>query len=150
MKKLGTGKINNQDIADLCASFQQAAGDILIDRCKNALTQFQSIYPAGNTLVVAGGVAANKSIGKHLTDLKNMKKLNLLCHLQNLCTDNAAMIAWAGLELLKSGQNSSLNFKPGHAGHLIQMLQLLLVPVLRLKFNLDEDDLAIFTQQRHK
>lgn len=112
IEELGTGKINNQDIADLCASFQQAAGDILFDRCKNALAQFQSIYPTGNTLVVAGGVAANKSIKKHLTDLKSSEKIELIVPPAKLCTDNAAMIAWAGLELLKSGQNSSLNFKP--------------------------------------
>lgn len=112
IEELDTSKINNQDIADLCASFQQAAGDILVDRCKNALAQFQSIYPTGNTLVVAGGVAANKSIKKHLTDLKNSEKIELIVPPAKLCTDNAAMIAWAGLELLKSGQNSSLNFKP--------------------------------------
>ena len=112
IEEIGTDNINNQDIADLCASFQQAVGDVLVDRCKNALTQFQSIYPTGNTLVVAGGVAANKSIEKRLTELKNIEKIQLLVPPANLCTDNAAMIAWAGLELLKSGQNSSLNFKP--------------------------------------
>jgi N6-L-threonylcarbamoyladenine synthase len=112
IENLGNDNMDNQDIADLCASFQQAAGDILIDRCKNGLNQFKSIYPTGNTLVVAGGVAANKSIGKRLAELKHTENIQLIIPPTELCTDNAAMIAWAGIEQLKSGNTSSLDFKP--------------------------------------
>ena len=112
IEELGNNNMNSQDIADLCASFQQAAGDVLIDRCRNGLNQFKSIYPTGNTLVVAGGVAANKSIGKRLADLKHTENIQLIIPPTELCTDNAAMIAWAGIEQLKSGHTSSLNFKP--------------------------------------
>jgi N6-L-threonylcarbamoyladenine synthase len=112
IEKLGNDGMSSQDIADLCASFQQAAGDILIDRCKNGLNQFKSIYPTGNTLVVAGGVAANKSIGKRLAELKHTENIQLIIPPTELCTDNAAMIAWAGIEQLKSGNTSSLDFKP--------------------------------------
>ena len=112
IEKLGNDNMSSQDIADLCASFQQAVGDVLIDRCKNALNQFRSIYPAGNTLVVAGGVAANKSIGERLTELKNDENFRLVVPPAEFCTDNAAMIAWAGIEQLKFGNTNSLNFKP--------------------------------------
>ena len=112
IEQLGNGNMSGQDIADLCASFQQAAGDILIDRCKNGLNQFRNIYPAGNTLVIAGGVAANKSIGQRLNELKHTENIQLIIPPAKLCTDNAAMIAWAGIEQLESGNASSLDFKP--------------------------------------
>jgi N6-L-threonylcarbamoyladenine synthase len=112
IEQIGSGNMNSQDIADLCASFQRAAGDVLIDRCKNGLNQFRSIYPTGNILVVAGGVAANKSIGKRLAELKHTENIQLIIPPTELCTDNAAMIAWAGIEQLKSGNTSSLDFKP--------------------------------------
>jgi N6-L-threonylcarbamoyladenine synthase len=112
IEQIGSGNMNSQDIADLCASFQRAAGDVLIDRCKNGLNQFRSIYPTGNILVVAGGVAANKSIGNRLAELKHTENIQLIIPPTELCTDNAAMIAWAGIEKFKSGHTSSLDFKP--------------------------------------
>ncbi len=111
IEKLGNN-INDQDISDLCASFQRAAGDILTDRCKNALEQFQNIYPSGNTMVIAGGVAANKSIGTSLIKLADIENIQLIIPPAKFCTDNAAMIAWAGIEKLKSGHTDALNFKP--------------------------------------
>ncbi|MDP7599916.1 MAG: tRNA (adenosine(37)-N6)-threonylcarbamoyltransferase complex transferase subunit TsaD, partial [Rhodospirillales bacterium] len=66
----GEEKMSDQDVADLCASFQSAVGDVLIDRCQNALRQFRERYPNGNTLVVAGGVAANQTLAKRLADLE--------------------------------------------------------------------------------
>lgn len=108
----GEEKMSDQDVADLCASFQSAAGDVLIDRCQNALRQFREHYPNGNKLVVAGGVAANQTLAKRLADLEISENTRLIVPPAQLCTDNAAMIAWAGLERLKAGHSDLLDFKP--------------------------------------
>jgi len=112
IEKLGLGNMSNQDISDLCASFQEAAGDVLIDRCQHAISEFRNIYPDGNNLVIAGGVAANQSIKKRLAELINTENIQLHVPPAQFCTDNAAMIAWAGIEKLKYGYTSPLDFKP--------------------------------------
>jgi len=98
--------------ADLAASFQRAVGETLMDRCKNAIYQFMKEYPAGNTLVLAGGVAANKYLRTRLTELTDKAGMKLVAPPLELCTDNAAMIAWAGLERFRLGQQDALDFKP--------------------------------------
>jgi N6-L-threonylcarbamoyladenine synthase len=110
--KLSLNAMSDQDVADLCASFQQAVGDVLIDRCRNALGQFKKLHPKGNTLVVAGGVAANKTLGARLSELEVAENIKLVIPPAKLCTDNAAMVAWAGLEHLQAGNFNSLDFKP--------------------------------------
>ncbi|HTR83336.1 MAG TPA: tRNA (adenosine(37)-N6)-threonylcarbamoyltransferase complex transferase subunit TsaD [Reyranella sp.] len=90
-------------IADLCASFQRTVGDVLADRCANALAIARS-----DTLVVAGGVAANVYLRGRLESLGP----KLVAPPIKLCTDNGAMIAWAGLEHLRLGQSDSLDFRP--------------------------------------
>jgi N6-L-threonylcarbamoyladenine synthase len=112
IEQLGGADMSDQDVADLCASFQQAAGDVLIDRCKNALGQFRKLHPGGNTLVVAGGVAANQTLGTRLAELEISENIKLVVPPPALCTDNGAMIAWAGLEQLRSGISDPLDFKP--------------------------------------
>jgi len=112
VEKFGHDDMSEKDIADICASFQQAVGDVLIDRCKNGISQFRVLYPEGNTLVIAGGVAANKNLRERLTILENSENIQLLAPPTNLCTDNAAIIAWAGLEQLQFGNYNSLDFKP--------------------------------------
>lgn len=83
------------DIADLCASFQATVADILCDRITTALPQF-----SGRHLVVAGGVAANRMLAERLQILARNNGLHFTAPPVRLCTDNAAMIAWAGLERL--------------------------------------------------
>jgi len=119
------------DIADLCAAFQIAVGDILSDRCghaieifrerKRAITPPDSCTDSGtgtstgtdapkDTLVVAGGVAANRHIRKTLNDLTRGVGMAFICPPVSLCSDNAAMIAWAGAERLKLGLTDTMDF----------------------------------------
>ena len=87
------------DDADIAAAFQQAAIDCVIDRTRRALLL---AGPVG-ALVVAGGVAANRAVRKALERLADDHGLRFVAPPPVLCTDNAAMIAWAGLERLAAG-----------------------------------------------
>jgi N6-L-threonylcarbamoyladenine synthase len=86
--------------ADIAAAFQQAAIDCVIDRSRRALAEAGEV----TALVVAGGVAANKAIRAALEGLAETHGLRFVAPPLALCTDNAAMIAWAGLERLAAGQ----------------------------------------------
>jgi len=87
-------------IADLSASFQAAVIDILCDRSLIAMNRFRRDFPGANTFVLAGGVAANQAIGTALAQLCEEEGFVTRIPPPRLCTDNAAMIAWAGLERL--------------------------------------------------
>jgi N6-L-threonylcarbamoyladenine synthase len=103
---------NAQDVADIAASFQAAVGDVVLDRVKNALAQFGERHAGTPRLVVAGGVAANASLRGRLGAFAAAQRVDLRIPPRELCTDNAVMIAWAGLERLKLGLTDGFDFKP--------------------------------------
>ena len=70
------------------------------------------IEDKGVALCVAGGVAANEAIRKRLKVLAAEKEFRFVAPPPNLCTDNAAMIAWAGVERLLRGMTDGLDFAP--------------------------------------
>jgi len=94
-------------VADLCASFQRTVGDVFADRCTNAL----ALAPMP-TLVVAGGVAANVYLRSRLEEVAAAHGATLVAPPVRLCTDNGAMIAWAGVERLRLGRVDALDFRP--------------------------------------
>ena len=102
-------KSHNFSSADIAASFQKSISDILCKKITIAINIMNEKKVKYNNVVIAGGVAANKYLRKNLyiEVKKNNKKLFLPPI--NLCTDNGAMIAWAGYELYKSGIRSNMN-----------------------------------------
>jgi N6-L-threonylcarbamoyladenine synthase len=106
------GALTAGDVADLAASAQAAIGDSLIDRTANAIELYRERCPEGRTLVVAGGVAANTALRARLSALAEASGLAFVAPPVALCTDNAAMIAWAGLERLRLGLTDDLAFAP--------------------------------------
>jgi tRNA N6-adenosine threonylcarbamoyltransferase len=105
VEKLPAG--DKQAVADLCASFQRTVGDVLADRCANALE-----LASMSTLVVAGGVAANGYLRGRLEKVAGQHGARLVAPPVKFCTDNGAMIAWAGIEHLRMGKIDALDFRP--------------------------------------
>jgi len=104
--------LSNQDVADLCASFQQAVVDVVLDRLRLGLRMFRDRVGTPNALVCAGGVAANQAIRKVLHRLAFEAGTLLVAPPPALCTDNGAMIAWAGAERLALGLTDTLDAVP--------------------------------------
>lgn len=89
--------LSEQDIKDISACLQKSIADTLVDRARHALGMVSEGVRKNKTFVVAGGVAANKTIQKRLEDLGHDFDFRVITPPINLCTDNAVMIAWAGL-----------------------------------------------------
>ncbi len=102
------GALPERDAADLAASFQAAAVAVLADRAANAL----AMMPEAKLLVVAGGVAANQAVRAALDAVARRAGVPLAAPPLRLCTDNAVMVAWAGIERLRLGLVSPLDAEP--------------------------------------
>jgi tRNA N6-adenosine threonylcarbamoyltransferase len=106
------GVASPREQADLAASVETAVCEALCDRTANAVAWFRRHHPDGKSLVAAGGVAANCQLRRRLALLAAAAGLEFLVPPRALCTDNGAMIAWAGLERLRLGLVDGLDAAP--------------------------------------
>jgi len=96
--------VSERDTADIAASFQAAIVDVMVDRVRAAIRMFdETTGMRPNGVVIGGGVAANDAIRRALARLCSESGLRFVSPPQGLCSDNGAMIAWAGLERLQAG-----------------------------------------------
>jgi tRNA N6-adenosine threonylcarbamoyltransferase len=103
------GGLTRQDRADLCAGFQAAVVDVLIGKTRRAIDLYLQETPTVPTVAVAGGVAANTAIRAALETLCAETGAAFTAPPLHLCTDNAAMIAYAGLERFRAGARDGMD-----------------------------------------
>lgn len=106
------GEVDKQARADLCAAFQRTVGEVMEERLQWGIGQYLQKHASARRLVVAGGVAANQYLRGVFQDISGKHGMELIVPPPALCTDNAAMIAWAGVEYLKAGHIAPLDFEP--------------------------------------
>jgi len=111
---LPPGPLASGDVAAIAGAFQDAVTDVLADRTGRAIDLFVARHAqdAARHLVVAGGVAANRALRARLETLAAASGFRLVAPPPALCTDNAAMVAWAGIERLRLGLTDPLDFAP--------------------------------------
>ena len=105
-------RLEDRDINDLCASFQAAVLESTADRLSVGLKLFHERFGTPQALVAAGGVAANQAIRAALGEVAEKAGTRLIIPPPALCTDNGAMIAWAGAERLALGLTDDMDAAP--------------------------------------
>jgi len=95
--------------ADIAASFQQAVVDVLSDRAVRAIDMMRGCFPTANLIVAAGGVASNASVRAGLGGAAASRGFRLVAPPVRLCSDNAVMVAWTGVERLRLGWSDDLD-----------------------------------------
>jgi len=108
----GDGALPFGIAADIAAGFQQAVSDVLADRASHAMALMRKRAADTRLLVVAGGVAANTTVRASLAKAAAVAGFALVAPPVRLCTDNAIMVAWAGVERLRLGLAEGLDFAP--------------------------------------
>lgn len=109
------GSIDDKFKQDICASFQYTIGEILAKRTLNAIEIFmqdERVEKSNYHFILSGGVAANNYLRSRIEKEISPIGWQLIAPPISLCTDNAAMIAWVGIERLKRGQFDQLSFCP--------------------------------------
>ncbi len=104
--------LDQQIINNVCASFQKTVADIILDRLNNAIKIAKNSHPGLKQLVIAGGVAANQYLLGKISAHMQQYNLETIAPPIKLCTDNGAMIAWAGVERFRLGLIDDLNIAP--------------------------------------
>ncbi|MGZ9098039.1 MAG: tRNA (adenosine(37)-N6)-threonylcarbamoyltransferase complex transferase subunit TsaD [Micavibrio sp.] len=108
---LPAGELDPRDVAMLCSSFESAVCDIVTDRCTFAIERFMKTYhPKTPAIVLSGGVAANTALRAALQKLATAHGMTAIAPPLKLCSDNAAMIAWTGVERLSRNMTDALDF----------------------------------------
>lgn len=110
--RLGSGALPAAVAADIAASFQRAVAEVLADRAAHAMEMMRKRSPEVRALVVAGGVAANGAVRTALETAAASHGFALIAPPVRLCTDNAVMVAWAGIERLRLGLTNEMDFAP--------------------------------------
>jgi len=101
--------LNHEQQADIAASFQQAVVEVLADRAIHAIDMLRERFPEADLLVIAGGVAANASVRAGVNAAARLRGFRLVAPPMRLCSDNAVMVAWTGIERLHLGWNDHLD-----------------------------------------
>jgi N6-L-threonylcarbamoyladenine synthase len=110
--QIAAAGVSGQRRADLAASFQRAVTDVMADRAAHAMAMMRERHPEAGLLVVAGGVAANAAIRAALARAAEAQGFRLVAPPLRLCSDNAVMVAWAGIERLRLGVSDGMAVAP--------------------------------------